>query len=583
MANLTPVSSFDPVRQLEGTDIAQPSTFNGQAQALLNRTEYLKGQTDFLDAERLRLPSTSSPSDGAGMVGFGAALNYAANTIGWAVKGLALNVQWFGVAGGGVTDDAAALNALIALLPAAGGKLIFPAVAGGYLISDPINLVSNLEFEFHGNAKLVHGAGITTEYIIRGNNCTNLRFRGMEIEGNGLSGLSAIYLTNCTNVTFDTCKITKAGSMALMHDGCTSLTVANSNFSHNYYYGVDERNGTRCKYIASQFVGNGATGVATSTGGRGINIWKSVGPKVIGCDFYTNNEYGLRLYSEVADAAAENVDAIFSACNFKDNAAADIVVYNESGNVRRHIISGMSIVRTTNTTIGGSVVIQGSQVRVSDVHVTKTGTIGTQAAFILFEADNCSLRGCSGKNFTEAVGFGTSTDCEIDGFVGESVSKVGIPLGSGIKVTNSRFTHGGAGVSDVGIQNYSASGKNFFENNLFDGFHTAIYIGDEPVAVFRNTTKNSGFAGLRKTGNAVALLESGGNSWDSTNPWELSALQKTVSVYDRAQTRYTSAPAALTWAVGDRCTNSSPAIGQPKSWVCTVTGTPGTWVSEGNL
>jgi hypothetical protein len=50
MANLTPVSSFDPVRQLEGTDIAQPSTFNGQAQALLNRTEYLKGQTDFKQA-----------------------------------------------------------------------------------------------------------------------------------------------------------------------------------------------------------------------------------------------------------------------------------------------------------------------------------------------------------------------------------------------------------------------------------------------------------------------------------------------------------------------------------------------------
>lgn len=29
--------------------------------------------------------------------------------------------------------------------------------------------------------------------------------------------------------------------------------------------------------------------------------------------------------------------------------------------------------------------------------------------------------------------------------------------------------------------------------------------------------------------------------------------------------------------------NSLPAVGQPKSWVCTVTGTPGTWVSQGNL
>lgn len=45
----------------------------------------------------------------------------------------------------------------------------------------------------------------------------------------------------------------------------------------------------------------------------------------------------------------------------------------------------------------------------------------------------------------------------------------------------------------------------------------------------------------------------------------------------------TAAPVNGTWAAGDRAINSAPAIGQPKSWVCTVAGTPGTWVSEGNL
>jgi len=42
-------------------------------------------------------------------------------------------------------------------------------------------------------------------------------------------------------------------------------------------------------------------------------------------------------------------------------------------------------------------------------------------------------------------------------------------------------------------------------------------------------------------------------------------------------------PTAGTWALGDVCINSAPAIGSPKSWVCTVAGTPGTWVSTGNL
>jgi len=44
-----------------------------------------------------------------------------------------------------------------------------------------------------------------------------------------------------------------------------------------------------------------------------------------------------------------------------------------------------------------------------------------------------------------------------------------------------------------------------------------------------------------------------------------------------------AAPTTNTWAVGDVCINSTPVVGQPKGWRCTVAGTPGTWVSEGNL
>ncbi len=42
-------------------------------------------------------------------------------------------------------------------------------------------------------------------------------------------------------------------------------------------------------------------------------------------------------------------------------------------------------------------------------------------------------------------------------------------------------------------------------------------------------------------------------------------------------------PSTGTWSVGDRTANSTPASGQPKGWICTVAGTPGTWISEGNL
>lgn len=45
----------------------------------------------------------------------------------------------------------------------------------------------------------------------------------------------------------------------------------------------------------------------------------------------------------------------------------------------------------------------------------------------------------------------------------------------------------------------------------------------------------------------------------------------------------TTPPSAGYWKVGDRMINTAPSVGQPKSWVVTSAGTPGTWVSEGVL
>lgn len=42
-------------------------------------------------------------------------------------------------------------------------------------------------------------------------------------------------------------------------------------------------------------------------------------------------------------------------------------------------------------------------------------------------------------------------------------------------------------------------------------------------------------------------------------------------------------PATGAWKAGDRVIRRNPAVGSPKGWVCTASGSPGTWVSEGNL
>lgn len=42
-------------------------------------------------------------------------------------------------------------------------------------------------------------------------------------------------------------------------------------------------------------------------------------------------------------------------------------------------------------------------------------------------------------------------------------------------------------------------------------------------------------------------------------------------------------PTSLDWNAGDYAKEEAPAVGSAKGWYCTVGGTPGTWVSEGNL
>ena len=56
------------------------------------------------------------------------------------------------------------------------------------------------------------------------------------------------------------------------------------------------------------------------------------------------------------------------------------------------------------------------------------------------------------------------------------------------------------------------------------------------------------------------------------------------AVYEgRRLSRTGLAPNYGTWLRGDNVLNGAPTVGQPKGWVCTVAGSPGTWVSEGNL
>lgn len=82
--------------------------------------------------------------------------------------------------------------------------------------------------------------------------------------------------------------------------------------------------------------------------------------------------------------------------------------------------------------------------------------------------------------------------------------------------------------------------------------------------------------------NAVVVLRSrGGTSWVVE---EVNGKTRVAGNSIQGQTIWTTAiPSTGTHAQGDRALNKSSTVGSPKAWDCTVTGSPGTWVSEGNL
>lgn len=123
----------------------------------------------------------------------------------------------------------------------------------------------------------------------------------------------------------------------------------------------------------------------------------------------------------------------------------------------------------------------------------------------------------------------------------------------------------------------------FYGNTGGAGASRSVYYGnsgrvDVANPIFSNVTYKA------ELGTPTTYAE---NGWYAATPTILnSSGAKLINFYGtlgRAITYGTAAPVAGAWSVGDRVYNQTPAIGQPKSWVCTVAGTPGTWQSEGNL
>ena len=158
----------------------------------------------------------------------------------------------------------------------------------------------------------------------------------------------------------------------------------------------------------------------------------------------------------------------------------------------------------------------------------------------------------------------------VDGNTIYNVTSSGIQIGNatGLTVNGNTIDIGSTGIFLDAID-ATVNGNNIRNITLGSGRGMDI----------RSTGTNSTVTGNRISACTVGILAGHRCTFDDTNDLT-GCTTKWSGSYAYTQT---AAPAAGTWTVGDRTVQRTPTVGQPKAWVCTVAGTPGTWVSEGNL
>lgn len=199
---------------------------------------------------------------------------------------------------------------------------------------------------------------------------------------------------------------------------------------------------------------------------------------------------------------------------------------------------------------------------------------------------------------------GTSQHNQFNGITSKGYGKMLVKMTAGgaskfNKFTDLRATGAMAQAIEIGAGNTD----NDFDGYVFDGCGTAIVDAagsnryktgairnSTSLAILLATADNVEFDGLTLLGNLANWQISGSvpTVWLDNVNGSVAGLTP-VRIGSRRAGAYgrtfygTAIPIILDYVVGDRVTNITPSVGAPKAWVCTVAGTPGTFVSEGNL
>jgi parallel beta-helix repeat protein len=528
------------------------------------------------------------------------------------------NVKDYGALGDGTTDDAAALNAALA----AGYDVLLPGQAGDiYTINSTITIPAGKTLRASPGVTLKALSTMAAPMVVM--NSDQATLRDIYLDGNRAAVLStltrAVAINNgvgtVTGVTVRNVRIRNAKSDSIIASGTVNdLTIVDNDIADGDYAGITIQGAGGSRIIVSR---NRIRAIAAVNPGVGIQFYQTAGPAYFDV-VVSDNEVssigatGVPIEIQFVQRATVSGNVISGTgmrgismgglvdSTVTGNSISDQTIYGiELGGLTRCVISGNTIkgcqsgmggttcvdlliadnlIHTTDSTAysGGikiqtagtkRVTIRGNQfvdvagngIRIVDgtpedviidnnvFHVTSAATLAAISTCITIDA---WLRGVVTGN----ICWINKVDLNnVNGVI--DVGAVAVDL---IIARNTIRSTSGTVLDKRGIVARGAATGMRVDANRVYGVATGIYAGSAVGAVF---------TGNRVEGCTTAQLMTAGNFLADSLP-RLDA---------------TAAPTAGTWVVGTECKNLVPAVGSPKGWLCTVAGTPGTWVSTGNL
>lgn len=531
-----------------------------------------------------------------------------------------VSVKDFGAVGDGVTDDTAAIQA--ALTAAEGGTLYGPE--GTYIITATINLPSNILVQLDPLATIQSAnTGIS---LLKATSKTNVRVRGGKLKytaagSTGLIGgiefntsthclvedvdfegmqFSAVFLTESNY-----CRVigNKVSSSLGTHSDANDFCVYN-----NSSYNIVESN--KC-------LGTGAHGVLVQ--GAGVTI--PLRNKVIRNYVSSKTAYGIiayqitanNTYTEISGNVVRDISgsALAGASGsgiYVQTSGGCIVTDNEVSNCNTSTTSttnlpaGISIASSTSAI--APTVVKGNRVNQPNYYgIAATGQSVDVSNNYVYFTDSTNGRGIHIQNCVN------STICANTVEMPSTMTRQGILLFAAggavenVTIQGNTIRGGNEYLLDCVATTGSVTGVSIVGNTMIGGGANALgivlrsvarisVVGNYVQATFAGVYVEAGtdVRGSANVCRSTRTLLTGGSCarvfFDQTNEFDISTSTSYIqnSAADCAlEQRYNAAPATGNWQVGDRIEQSVPVVGQPKGWRCTVAGSPGTWVSEGNL